>query len=268
MNGIFFFIFVGVFLLINGKDVRRIWVESRRGELRSLKDMITDYEASLARNVDVSFAEQVLLIEMPFISRWAEQKRYKLFYRTIQIRKSKQFRGAEGFEVAPEHEILISATLARLTLGLSRNYNLPKFELIEVYPREFYSKLLEQYVKGLTLGNGRLFLSWTHFEHGHDDPSDKLHLGLHEFAHAMMIQFDRFHFNPYWDDWQVVAVPIMQSVSLSGNHFFRRYGATNIHEFWAVSVETFFEQPREFQMNYPELFRHTCRMLNQWPGEG
>ncbi|MFN5620319.1 MAG: zinc-dependent peptidase [Flavobacteriales bacterium] len=48
-------------------------------------------------------------------------------------------------------------------------------------------------------------------------------------------------------------------------HFFRQYGATNIHEFWAVAVETFFEQPDEFKTKYPALFHETCRMLNQWP---
>jgi hypothetical protein len=173
--------------------------------------------------------------------------------------------GMEGQEVTPRHEIVISATLARLTFGLKRYYDLPKFELIQVYPREFYSRLIEQHVKGLTVGNGRLFLSWAHFEEGHHDPTDKIHVGLHEFAHAMMLEFNHFELIPQWKTWLKVAMPVMDALAKADDHFFRKYGATNIHEFWAVAVETFFEQPKEFSDHYPALFHATCAMLNQWP---
>lgn len=265
---VFLFLLVAVFRMFFYPELRRMAVENVNGPSRSVRDLLTDYKLLLSKKPEFPIVERILLAKMPYLAQWPAQQRYKLIYRTILIRKGKHFHGAEGFVVEDEHEIIISATIARLTLGLSRQYDLPKFELIEIFPREFYSKLLEQHVKGLTLGNGRLFLSWNHFEQGHDNHTDKVHLGLHEFAHAMMIQFDRFHFHPHWEDWQRLAEPIMHSVGLADNHFFRRYGATNIHEFWAVSVETFFEQPAEFKRYYPELFVRTCRMLNQWPGEG
>lgn len=217
------------------------------------------------KHIDTQFTREVIEKEFPFVQQWSTRRKEIFVWRTHVIMSKKHFHGAEGFEVTPRHQVVISATLARLTFGLSRNFDLPKFELIEVYPREFYSKLLEQQVKGLTLGHGRLFLSWAHFEEGHEDPDDKVHVGLHEFAHAMMIEFDRFTFLPAWDKWQEVAHPIMRSITYTRTHFFRQYGATNIHEFWAVAVETFFEQPDEFKTKYPALFHETCRMLNQWP---
>ena len=224
-----------------------------------------DFGLRLMSEDDAVIVLEILTKDFPFIENWSQSDRDKLIWRTCHIRRMKEFHGHEGLEVTMIHEVIISATLARLTMGFANNYTLPKFPLIEIYPREFYSKLLKQHVKGLTFGHGRLFLSWAHFEEGHKDLTDKIHVGLHEFAHALMLQFNQFRHIRIWRHWLSEAHPIMKSISTSGNHFFRSYGATNIHEFWAVSVETFFEQTEEFKAKYPRLFFCTCRMLNQWP---
>lgn len=216
---------------------------------------------------NASAVKEIVMHEFPVLHSWTESDRTKFIWRTMRIRESKYFQGVEGFEVTIENEILISATLARLTFGWKNCFHLPTFEIIEIYPAHFYSKLVSNYVEGLTLGNGRLFLSWRHFEVGHDNPTDKKHLGIHEFAHAMMIEFDMFRYAPQWRTWEFEALPIMESVQEDQDHFFRRYGGTNIHEFWAVTVETFFEQPAEFARKFPKLFYFTCAMLNQWPVE-
>ena len=234
-------------------------------EVDSVSDEATFYGKHLSSDFDTLFIREILDAEFPYFSEWPERDKLKFIWRTGVIRNNKHFHGSEGFEITPRHEIIVSATLARLTMGLSKFFDLPQFELIEIYPREFYSKLIDRHVKGLTIGNGRLFLSWEHFEEGHEDPTDKIHVGLHEFAHAMMIQFESFEYTPQWDDWCEAAHPIIRSMSLTGNHFFRQYGATNIHEFWAVTVETFFEQPHDFKRYHPVLFEKTCAMLNQWP---
>lgn len=224
-----------------------------------------DFSLRLLSDDDAVIVREILSKDFPFIENWSQSDRDKLIWRTCNIRRKKEFHGHEGLEVHMIHEVIISATLARLTMGLGKNYTLPKFPLIEIYPREFYSKLLNKNVKGLTFGHGRLFLSWAHFEEGHKNPTDKVHVGLHEFAHALFLQFNQFKGLRIWDNWLEEAQPIMRLISTSGNHFFRSYGATNIHEFWAVCVETFFEQTAEFKAKYPALFNCTCRMLNQWP---
>lgn len=224
-----------------------------------------DYSLQLMVDDDAALVREVLNKDFPFIEKWSQSERDKLIWRTCNIRRKKEFHGHEGFEVHVIHEVIISATLARLTMGLGKNYTLPKFPLIEIYPREFYSKLLDKHVKGLTFGHGRLFLSWAHFEEGHRDATDKVHVGLHEFAHALMLQFNQFKGLRIWSEWLSEAHPVMRTISLSGNHFFRSYGATNINEFWAVSIETFFERTEEFKSKYPQLFFCTCRILNQWP---
>jgi hypothetical protein len=43
----------------------------------------------------------------------------------------------------------------------------------------------------------------------------------------------------------------------------RPYAATNLEEFWAVSVECFFEAPIEFKRSIPQLYHKTGAILNQ-----
>ena len=40
---------------------------------------------------------------------------------------------------------------------------------------------------------------------------------------------------------------------------------SNLHEFWAVSVEAFFENPKGLKENMPDLYEALCRVLNQDP---
>jgi Mlc titration factor MtfA (ptsG expression regulator) len=257
---------IGIIILIVVYTTRHTRMEKRfHKTVYSSRHDFVSFELEAGEQAALQFLIDTIDAEFPFYKTLSPNERMEFARRTWHIRQRKSFMGMEGQEVSPRHEIIISATLARLTFGLKRYYDLPKFELIQVYPREFYSRLLEQHVKGLTIGNGRLFLSWAHFEEGHHDPTDKIHVGLHEFAHAMMLEFNHFELIPQWQTWLKIATPVMIAVAESDDHFFRKYGATNIHEFWAVTVETFFEQPKEFNAHYPDRFRATCAMLNQWP---
>ncbi|MEM7380336.1 MAG: zinc-dependent peptidase, partial [Bacteroidota bacterium] len=44
--------------------------------------------------------------------------------------------------------------------------------------------------------------------------------------------------------------------------YFRSYGKTNVHEFFAVAVENYIETPEEFKRQYPRLFKIITQMLN------
>jgi Mlc titration factor MtfA (ptsG expression regulator) len=222
-------------------------------------------------NEDVSNAQYLadivntLKTQFPWYQKLTTAEKYEFANRTYYIRKSKTFHGMENFVLEDKHEIILSATLAQLTFGLKKNFELPSFELIHIYPSTFHSKLLEQEVKGLTLGNGRIFISWQHFEEGHEDDDDKIHVGLHEFAHAMMIEYQHFQYVSPWKKWSYIGERMMAEIRTRETHFFRKYGATNIHEMWAVTVESFFEQPQEFRIQHPDFYYATVAMLNQDP---
>lgn len=190
-----------------------------------------------------------------------EQK--KFISRTVKIELHKRFVPVENLEIDYRHRILISSVITQLTFGYSRNYDLPRFHLIQIYPDVFYSGMLGSHAKGLTFSSGRILMSWSHFNHGMQNPSDNLHLGLHEFAHALKLQFDNFRTNVYWPRWQKEAAKAMEITTAENNSFFRKYGTTNINEFWAVAVETFFESPLQFKLKFPELYLYTGKILGQ-----
>ncbi len=50
-----------------------------------------------------------------------------------------------------------------------------------------------------------------------------------------------------------------------GRNLLGDYAATNYHEFWAVSVEVFFENPVQFRHELPDLYEAMARVLNQDP---
>lgn len=262
------FLAFGLILLIVYYTIRSARVARKGSKIEYIDPPgLMAYEIDFEENDAVYFRELVntLKKDFPFYNRLGENERRKFATRTFQIRKSKNFYGMESFTIEAKHEIIISATLAKLTFGISNRFELPMFEMIQIYPEVFYSKLLDTNVKGLTIGNGRIFLSWKDFESGMADHDDKIHVGLHEFAHAMMIEFDHFRYVEPWKIWMSHANQIMLEVRQNENHFFRKYGGTNIHEFWAVTIETFFEQPKEFRTQYQSLYDATSAILNQDP---
>jgi Mlc titration factor MtfA (ptsG expression regulator) len=44
-----------------------------------------------------------------------------------------------------------------------------------------------------------------------------------------------------------------------------KYAATDFQEFWAVSVETFFEKPKELKTKMPDLYKAISDLLNLDP---
>jgi Mlc titration factor MtfA (ptsG expression regulator) len=67
-----------------------------------------------------------------------------------------------------------------------------------------------------------------------------------------------------FDEWQEKAYIEFERMARNDQHpFLRKYASTNIHEFWAVCIEHFFEAPLEFRKQLPELYRAMSKILNQ-----
>jgi len=57
----------------------------------------------------------------------------------------------------------------------------------------------------------------------------------------------------------------MGKIKNGEHHIFRNYAATNIYEFFAVSVEYFFETPQLLKNELPQLYKHLIILLKQNP---
>lgn len=176
--------------------------------------------------------------------------------------------GREGMVVTDEIRILISASAVQLTFGLERS-EIPTLQTINVFPSVFYSKLFNTNFKGLTTEGGILSISWSDFKDGYANPTDRLNLGLHELAHALQVaiedgSFDS-DFTELFREWQETGFVFFQKLKNKEITLLRSYGATNMHEFFAVVVEHFFEIPTEFKSKLPVLYSYTALLLNQDP---
>jgi hypothetical protein len=93
---------------------------------------------------------------------------------------------------------------------------------------------------------------------------------LHELAHSLHVDIelegntDR-QFSIYYYKWKQFALGYIRELKNGHISFLRKYGATSIHEFFAVCIEHFFEAPAEFQAAIPELYQYMVAMLNQDP---
>jgi len=199
---------------------------------------------------------------------FSEKRRF--VERIIVFMREKKFESKEGINITPEMKILISSSAIQLTFGLEEYY-FNHFHTILVYPQSFHVPGMNQALKGGTTPNGYVAFSWRDFEMGYQIHNDGYNLGLHEMAHALKIdvtksaEFDqRFAF--YYDKWESIGLKEFKKIKRANEpSFLRDYAGENLHEFFAVCVEHFFEKPAEFQRHLPDIYNHLCVLLNQNP---
>jgi MtfA peptidase len=187
-----------------------------------------------------------------FIKLWASYNRWSEFRFDKSIIK----------EQHDDIRLLITSALAMLTFGMEEHKQISKFLKFSIKSNDFYSRLINQHVKGLTVGSGWIFLSWRDAWDGFRHPKDRINLVLHELAHALYIENFRNSRKRDWMRWKQLAKAEINRFKMEGNPvFFRNYAYTNIAEFFAVCVECFFEDPIEFRRMQPKIYEATCNIL-------
>jgi hypothetical protein len=173
----------------------------------------------------------------------------------------------EGFKEMP---ILVSATAIQITFGLD-GYLLPHFRHLQIYPEEFlrtypYLCFLEGNVSGKSIR-----LSWKHFLRGIQNENDGQHVGLHEMAHALYYQhFIAEHhndrdFRKYFEYFNDDSNEVYQLEQAATVGLYSRHAMKNLQEFWAESVEIFFEKSFVLYQTYPSVYLAVEQILNQNP---
>ena len=209
--------------------------------------------------------DEFMLKHFAFYHLLTDLDRSQFRKKIYKVLKSKWFKGREGLEISNEMMLLVAATMAQISLGLP-DFNFPKFDRIVLFPKRFYSEIIQHDLKGLTIfKTGVVLISWSDYQQGYSEPTDKLNLGLHEMAHALFLDyFHSKHMRIMYSNWLTVAKPVLASMKINeGPQFLRDYAKSNIHEFWAVCVEHFFEAPIQFKEQLPELYLAMCNVLNQ-----
>lgn len=206
-----------------------------------------------------------LLKQFHYYKLLEEPEQQKFRDRLQVLLKNKWFIAKDGLELHDVMILFICSSMVQITFGL-KTFEFPRFNKIALFPDIFYSGMIERDVKGLTVyHSGLVILSWPDAYDGHTNPNDKINLILHELAHALYLDhFGNRRMLFGFDEWQEKAYIEFERMARNDQHpFLRKYASTNIHEFWAVCIEHFFEAPLEFRKQLPELYRAMSKILNQ-----
>ncbi len=203
-----------------------------------------------------------------FYNRLSEEDQRKFLFRTYLFRKSRRFHYIEVAET-PEMPVLISAVAIELTFGLEKfmlKYFYDIYILKDDYHYGFYSRPFMGHVD-----QSGIYLSWDNFMKGISGQTPFSNVGLHEMGHALAyVNFitetdeDR-HFKKEFKNFSKVARPIFTAMQQGNRNLLGEYAAVNYHEFWAVAVETFFENPVCLDQDLPELYAAMVSLLRQDP---
>lgn len=195
----------------------------------------------------------------------------KHFQRIVSIFINEKDWVGAGVSIADEMQIMISACAAQLLIGFPKVV-LKHFEKIVVYPRAYRSTRSGRVHQGEVRPQaGVIVISWEDFLQGYSHSRDAHNVGLHEMAHALWFENsilngeDNFLHPELLQDWIDHADAEIERILLNKGRLFRAYAGTNQPEFFAVAVEYFYEQPREFRSQLPELYATLSAMLKQDP---
>ncbi|WP_018344912.1 zinc-dependent peptidase [Cytophaga aurantiaca] len=208
---------------------------------------------------------------------------YKIsFYRNLSISNKRKFacnvkyfiskkvfEGRDGCRVTEDMKLLIAAAATQIAFGhFPTIYE--HFRHIVVYPDKYFSGSTQRYHLGEVQANGVIKLSWKAFTEGAAVQNDGIHVGYHEMAHALKIEDATLHdmehcfmnrtalhnFHRYANE---------RIKNFKGVSFMRDYAFSNSEEFFAVSIEYFFETPAQLRKNEPEVYNYLKLILNLDP---
>jgi len=181
----------------------------------------------------------------------------------------KNWEGCEGINVTEEMKVTVAAQAALMLLGVADFY-FDNVKSILMFPKAFVRQVTDGAISkdshraGEAWQGGPIILSWRDTLSGGRNEHDGRNLVIHEFAHALDgldgemggdLMFDDEATSARWkrvldNEFAELERCKQQRISTLLDH----YGATNKAEFFAVSSETFFEQPRMLQQQHPQLF--------------
>jgi MtfA peptidase len=211
---------------------------------------------------------EILTSHFKYFRNLPEDKKDDFVRRVILFKKSIKFK-FKDIPREPHICYLISASAIQLTFGL-KNYLLTHFNTIHILAGEYKHFAYAIPFQGHT-SDGEIYFSWPHFQYGYSIDNDKNNLGLHEMAHALTWQCfysggtGDTHFRNTFASFSAVGRPLFARMQQGERNILGDYAATNYDEFWATSVEVFFEQPIQMKRELPNLYDALCLLLRQDP---
>lgn len=180
------------------------------------------------------------------------------------------FKPIQFSSVTEEMKILITSALVQITFGLKKYY-LSQFKIIYVAPGKYQLYNLKNVLGHVDHLHKVIVLSWPHVKHGFIIPDDAMNVALHESAHALHgEQLTNSIFNKVFDSdemkkWENAGIRKILKIRDKRHEYLSDYAGIDMYEMFAVCIECFFEQSKEFKQTLPEMYQLIVELLDQDP---
>lgn len=193
------------------------------------------------------------------------------------------FVGCDGLQVTEEMQLSISAQACLLVVNSDLWYE--HLTTILVYPNAFKSRqrsyngfvVTEKEIvrTGESWGRGPVVLSWAHSKQGAMNDRDGHNVVFHEFAHQIDDLSGQTNGVPVlsqgqnFAEWERVFLTAydahVRAVEQGHRTVIDPYGAEGHEEFFAVSVEVFFEKPQALKESVPTVYDQLAKLFRLDP---
>ena len=221
----------------------------------------------------------ILRRRVPIVRRMPDGLRRQLLGHIQVFVAEKPFVGCDGLEVTDEMRVTIAAHACLLLLDRPDHYY-PRLHQVLVYPGPFVAERPRRDAIGLvhdesrvlsgeSWAHGQVILSWPDVVEGAALAGDGRNVAIHEFAHQLdqekghangapeLAGFQRY---PRWSSVLAQEYGALRERLLNREaSILDPYAATDPAEFFAVSSEVFFGQPRRMQAEHPALYGELSR---------
>ncbi|EEE39112.1 hypothetical protein RKLH11_2958 [Rhodobacteraceae bacterium KLH11] len=266
------FIFLTIVLLVAGGLAYYFW-SKKQARAALLATPLTPHQ------------RDIIARQVPIIRRLPPALRNHLDGRVNLFLDQVSFYGCDGLEVTEEMELSIAAQACLLVINSDLWYD--NLTTILIYPNAFKSKQQRRsgYVvsekeivrTGESWDRGPVILSWAHSQQGAMNDRDGQNVVLHEFAHQIDDLSGATNGVPVlsagqtFAEWEEVFLTAydahVHAVENGQRTVIDAYGATGHEEFFAVSVELFFERPKALQRDVPEVYGQLSKLFRLNPVE-
>lgn len=205
----------------------------------------------------------------PYFRSLSNELKTRFLFRTAAFIQSRRF----VFHSIKEEEyipVLVSGAAVQLTFGL-KNYLMDFYSTIHIVGGAYQRRHDPNTYFGHVTDKG-IHVAWNHFVKGYANYHDSVNVGLHEMAHAVSLdvflgQSDRHdqYFRKRLEGFTEQGRPVFRALKSGAPHLLSDYATLNFDEFWAVCIETFFENGEELRRLEPGLYLSLCELLNQDP---
>lgn len=208
------------------------------------------------------------LQQIAFFKKLNPQDQLLFLERVEYFMNNKDFQGMEGLVVTDEIRAIVSASAVQVSFHLPM-WKFPSFWTFRIYPESFYSNIFRKYLKGGAGHTGQIWFSLRDYRDGFADSENGINLGLHEMAHAVIIEMKNGNLNHdfthAYERVEALALDRMPKIRNKQFTYLREYAGTNDMEFIAVTTEYFFEQPAKLRAADHELYDAFCELYNFSP---